>query len=48
VFPSADFSRFEHSLGVAYLCGVFADIAFKKGGAINLSLAEQEYIKESL
>lgn len=35
-------------MGVAHLCGVFADKAFKKGGAEKMSLAEQDYIKESL
>lgn len=48
VFPSADFSRFEHSLGVAHMAEKFTDIALKKGGGKGMSLAEKDYIKESL
>lgn len=48
VFPSADFSRFEHSLGVAHMAENVAEIALKKGGGRGMSLAEKDYIKESL
>lgn len=48
VFPSGDFKRFEHSLGVAHLAEEVCQKVFENGGRKGLSMGEQDYIRESL
>lgn len=49
VFPSAGgYSRFEHSIGVAHLADKFCGLAFQKGAQKGLSLAERDFLHESI